>query len=165
MFSGVYPMCLRPLRIVRVYRGKKSFGFTLRGHAPVCIDSVIPGNKSQLCVWRFDPTVVLCWPGRRGRQPLGVDGDQEVFVCDSECTRKWLVWLTDEMLRGKHSEQAVLRRRRSIQGFYTFMWSFVTCLFLIFSSVWLMGVWIIGSLWCTIVFKIRLQMPDKTSTP
>uniref|UniRef100_A0A673WDS3 Glutamate receptor, ionotropic, delta 2 (Grid2) interacting protein, b n=1 Tax=Salmo trutta TaxID=8032 RepID=A0A673WDS3_SALTR len=34
---------------VRVYRGKKSFGFTLRGHAPVCIDSVIPGNPAEDC--------------------------------------------------------------------------------------------------------------------
>uniref|UniRef100_G3P3B6 Glutamate receptor, ionotropic, delta 2 (Grid2) interacting protein, b n=1 Tax=Gasterosteus aculeatus aculeatus TaxID=481459 RepID=G3P3B6_GASAC len=31
-------------RILRVYRGKKNFGFTLRGHAPVCIDSVISGT-------------------------------------------------------------------------------------------------------------------------
>ncbi|XP_038846572.1 delphilin-like [Salvelinus namaycush] len=36
-------------RTVRVYRGKKSFGFTLRGHAPVCIDSVIPGNPAEDC--------------------------------------------------------------------------------------------------------------------
>lgn len=36
------------VRIVRVYRGKKNFGFTLRGHAPVCIDSVIPGTASIL---------------------------------------------------------------------------------------------------------------------
>uniref|UniRef100_A0A665T311 Glutamate receptor, ionotropic, delta 2 (Grid2) interacting protein, b n=1 Tax=Echeneis naucrates TaxID=173247 RepID=A0A665T311_ECHNA len=35
-------------RIVRVYRGKKNFGFTLRGHAPVCIDSVIPGTTALL---------------------------------------------------------------------------------------------------------------------
>lgn len=32
--------------MVRVYRGKKTFGFTLRGHAPVCIDSVIPGTAA-----------------------------------------------------------------------------------------------------------------------
>uniref|UniRef100_A0A8C7T1W1 Delphilin n=1 Tax=Oncorhynchus mykiss TaxID=8022 RepID=A0A8C7T1W1_ONCMY len=36
-------------KTVRVYRGKKSFGFTLRGHAPVCIDSVIPGNPAEDC--------------------------------------------------------------------------------------------------------------------
>uniref|UniRef100_A0A8C9SI12 Grid2 interacting protein n=1 Tax=Scleropages formosus TaxID=113540 RepID=A0A8C9SI12_SCLFO len=30
-------------RTVRIYRGGTSFGFTLRGHAPVWIDSVIPG--------------------------------------------------------------------------------------------------------------------------
>ncbi|KAF7204698.1 delphilin isoform X6 [Nothobranchius furzeri] len=36
-------------RIVRVYRGKKSFGFTLRGHAPVCIDSVIPDTPAEEC--------------------------------------------------------------------------------------------------------------------
>lgn len=65
-------------RIVRVYRGKKNFGFTLRGHAPVCIDSVIPGTASifqystglslSLCVraWRFDPNPVVCWLPRRG---------------------------------------------------------------------------------------------------
>ncbi|XP_014830690.1 PREDICTED: delphilin-like isoform X1 [Poecilia mexicana] len=34
-------------RVIRVYRGKKSFGFTLRGHAPVCIDAVIPGTASR----------------------------------------------------------------------------------------------------------------------
>nr|XP_043869656.1 delphilin [Solea senegalensis] len=36
-------------RIVRVYRGKKSFGFTLRGHAPVCIDSVISDSPAEEC--------------------------------------------------------------------------------------------------------------------
>ncbi|XP_076615892.1 delphilin isoform X2 [Chaetodon auriga] len=36
-------------RIVRVYRGKKHFGFTLRGHAPVCIDSVIPDSPAEEC--------------------------------------------------------------------------------------------------------------------
>ncbi|KAL0983946.1 hypothetical protein UPYG_G00135060 [Umbra pygmaea] len=42
--------CLRaPPRTVRVYRGKKSFGFTLRGHAPVCIDSVIPDSPAEEC--------------------------------------------------------------------------------------------------------------------
>uniref|UniRef100_A0A668UPD8 Glutamate receptor, ionotropic, delta 2 (Grid2) interacting protein, a n=1 Tax=Oreochromis aureus TaxID=47969 RepID=A0A668UPD8_OREAU len=35
--------------IVRVYRGKKNFGFTLRGHAPVCIDSVIPDSPAEEC--------------------------------------------------------------------------------------------------------------------
>lgn len=40
-----FPFCLM-FRIIRVYRGKKNFGFTLRGHAPVCIDSVIPGTAS-----------------------------------------------------------------------------------------------------------------------
>nr|XP_020471555.1 delphilin isoform X2 [Monopterus albus] len=34
-------------RIVRVYRGKKSFGFTLRGHAPVSVDSVIPDSPAE----------------------------------------------------------------------------------------------------------------------
>ncbi|XP_036816561.1 delphilin isoform X2 [Oncorhynchus mykiss] len=38
-----------PPRTVRVYRGKKSFGFTLRGHAPVCIDSVIPDSPAEDC--------------------------------------------------------------------------------------------------------------------
>ncbi|XP_055360576.1 delphilin [Betta splendens] len=36
-------------RIVRVYRGKKNFGFTLRGHAPVCIDAVIPDSPAEEC--------------------------------------------------------------------------------------------------------------------
>lgn len=33
-----------PLRTVRVCKGNMSFGFTLRGHAPVWIDSIIPGK-------------------------------------------------------------------------------------------------------------------------
>ncbi|XP_068439020.1 delphilin isoform X7 [Clinocottus analis] len=36
-------------RIIRVYRGKKNFGFTLRGHAPVCIDSVISDSPAEEC--------------------------------------------------------------------------------------------------------------------
>ncbi|KAK2820825.1 hypothetical protein Q5P01_023784 [Channa striata] len=36
-------------RIVRVYRGKKNFGFTLRGHAPVCIDAIIPDSPAEEC--------------------------------------------------------------------------------------------------------------------
>nr|XP_046233696.1 delphilin isoform X7 [Scatophagus argus] len=36
-------------RVIRVYRGKKNFGFTLRGHAPVCIDSVIPDSPAEEC--------------------------------------------------------------------------------------------------------------------
>ncbi|KAG7325192.1 hypothetical protein KOW79_011508 [Hemibagrus wyckioides] len=36
-------------RTIRVYRGKKSFGFTLRGHAPVWIDSVIPDSPAEGC--------------------------------------------------------------------------------------------------------------------
>uniref|UniRef100_A0A3Q1IGC0 Glutamate receptor, ionotropic, delta 2 (Grid2) interacting protein, a n=1 Tax=Anabas testudineus TaxID=64144 RepID=A0A3Q1IGC0_ANATE len=39
----------RGRKIVRVYRGKKNFGFTLRGHAPVCIDSVIPDSPAEEC--------------------------------------------------------------------------------------------------------------------
>uniref|UniRef100_A0A667WHL2 Glutamate receptor, ionotropic, delta 2 (Grid2) interacting protein, b n=1 Tax=Myripristis murdjan TaxID=586833 RepID=A0A667WHL2_9TELE len=38
-----------PGGVVRVYRGKKSFGFTLRGHAPVCIDSVMPDSPAEEC--------------------------------------------------------------------------------------------------------------------
>ncbi|KAE8284457.1 Delphilin Glutamate receptor, ionotropic, delta 2-interacting protein 1 [Larimichthys crocea] len=30
-------------------QGKKNFGFTLRGHAPVCIDSVIPDSPAEEC--------------------------------------------------------------------------------------------------------------------
>ncbi|KAM9426243.1 delphilin [Pholidichthys leucotaenia] len=36
-------------RIIRVYRGKKNFGFTLRGHAPVCVDAVIPDSPAEEC--------------------------------------------------------------------------------------------------------------------
>uniref|UniRef100_A0A3B4TQR7 Glutamate receptor, ionotropic, delta 2 (Grid2) interacting protein, b n=1 Tax=Seriola dumerili TaxID=41447 RepID=A0A3B4TQR7_SERDU len=32
-----------------VRKGKKNFGFTLRGHAPVCIDSVIPDSPAEEC--------------------------------------------------------------------------------------------------------------------
>ncbi|XP_028841691.1 delphilin isoform X2 [Denticeps clupeoides] len=34
-------------RTVRVHKGNQSFGFTLRGHAPVWIDSVIPGSPAE----------------------------------------------------------------------------------------------------------------------
>uniref|UniRef100_A0A8D0L7N9 Grid2 interacting protein n=1 Tax=Sphenodon punctatus TaxID=8508 RepID=A0A8D0L7N9_SPHPU len=34
-------------RTVRVYKGSKSFGFTLRGHAPVWIESVLPGSSAE----------------------------------------------------------------------------------------------------------------------
>ncbi|XP_031700027.1 delphilin isoform X4 [Anarrhichthys ocellatus] len=36
-------------RVIRVYRGKKNFGFTLRGHAPVCIDAVISDSPAEEC--------------------------------------------------------------------------------------------------------------------
>ncbi|XP_056285675.1 delphilin isoform X3 [Pseudoliparis swirei] len=36
-------------RVLRIYRGKKNFGFTLRGHAPVCIDSVISDSPAEEC--------------------------------------------------------------------------------------------------------------------
>ncbi|KAH0631735.1 hypothetical protein JD844_019487 [Phrynosoma platyrhinos] len=35
-------------RTVRVYKGSRSFGFTLRGHAPVWIESVLPADKASL---------------------------------------------------------------------------------------------------------------------
>ncbi|NXL92169.1 GRD2I protein, partial [Alectura lathami] len=34
-------------RTVRVYKGNKSFGFTLRGHAPVWIESILPGSPAE----------------------------------------------------------------------------------------------------------------------
>ncbi|NWI09004.1 GRD2I protein, partial [Crypturellus soui] len=34
-------------RTVRVYKGNRSFGFTLRGHAPVWIESVLPGGPAE----------------------------------------------------------------------------------------------------------------------
>lgn len=37
---------LFPCRTVRVYKGNRSFGFTLRGHAPVWIESVLPGKET-----------------------------------------------------------------------------------------------------------------------
>uniref|UniRef100_A0A3B4Z682 Grid2 interacting protein n=1 Tax=Seriola lalandi dorsalis TaxID=1841481 RepID=A0A3B4Z682_SERLL len=54
--EGVVPparegLCLKaqicPFRTVRVCKGNMSFGFTLRGHAPVWIDSVIPGSPAD----------------------------------------------------------------------------------------------------------------------
>lgn len=96
------------LRIVRVYRGKKTFGFTLRGHAPVCIDSVIPGIASKLntsteqystvqrrllskcggltqtlfCVGLHQRggRIYFMWVSLLWCQPLGVKGEQEVCV-------------------------------------------------------------------------------------
>uniref|UniRef100_A0A8C9JNM1 Grid2 interacting protein n=1 Tax=Panthera tigris altaica TaxID=74533 RepID=A0A8C9JNM1_PANTA len=49
------PHCLSPLLggfsggrdHVRVYKGNKSFGFTLRGHGPVWIESVLPGSPAD----------------------------------------------------------------------------------------------------------------------
>ncbi|CAK6964781.1 delphilin [Scomber scombrus] len=41
--SGSTPNC----RTVRVCKGNMSFGFTLRGHAPVWIDSVVPGSPAD----------------------------------------------------------------------------------------------------------------------
>ncbi|XP_074476912.1 delphilin isoform X10 [Sebastes fasciatus] len=46
-------------RIVRVYRGKKSFGFTLRGHAPVCIDSVISDSPAEECGLRTGDRILF----------------------------------------------------------------------------------------------------------
>lgn len=37
-------------RTVRVYKGNKSFGFTLRGHGPVWIESVLPGEGWAGCL-------------------------------------------------------------------------------------------------------------------
>eukprot|EP00066_Takifugu_rubripes_P014815 XP_011604081.1 PREDICTED: LOW QUALITY PROTEIN: delphilin-like [Takifugu rubripes] len=46
---SVHPPIGPNQRIIRVYRGNKSFGFTLRGHAPVSIDSVIPDSPAEEC--------------------------------------------------------------------------------------------------------------------
>ena len=57
---------LSVLRIVRVYRGKKNFGFTLRGHAPVCLDSVIAGTAPMLkprTMWHLIDASSLCVAG------------------------------------------------------------------------------------------------------
>uniref|UniRef100_G3PDD5 Glutamate receptor, ionotropic, delta 2 (Grid2) interacting protein, a n=1 Tax=Gasterosteus aculeatus aculeatus TaxID=481459 RepID=G3PDD5_GASAC len=43
LIAGQMSLC----RTVRVCKGNNSFGFTLRGHAPVWIDSVIPGNPAD----------------------------------------------------------------------------------------------------------------------
>uniref|UniRef100_A0A3Q3QDQ3 Glutamate receptor, ionotropic, delta 2 (Grid2) interacting protein, a n=1 Tax=Monopterus albus TaxID=43700 RepID=A0A3Q3QDQ3_MONAL len=42
---GMLQICV--LRTVRVCKGNMSFGFTLRGHAPVWIDSVVPGSPAD----------------------------------------------------------------------------------------------------------------------
>ncbi|XP_041062170.1 delphilin-like [Carcharodon carcharias] len=34
-------------RTIRVYKGHKSFGFTLRGHGPVWLESIIPGSPAE----------------------------------------------------------------------------------------------------------------------
>ncbi|XP_072917163.1 delphilin isoform X1 [Hemitrygon akajei] len=34
-------------RTIRVYKGHKSFGFTLRGHGPVWLESVLPGSPAE----------------------------------------------------------------------------------------------------------------------
>ncbi|CAL8272465.1 unnamed protein product [Lota lota] len=41
------PIATTSCRTVRVCKGNMSFGFTLRGHAPVWIDSVIPGSPAD----------------------------------------------------------------------------------------------------------------------
>lgn len=128
-----------PLRIVRVYRGKKNFGFTLRGHAPVCIDSVIPGTAPLLTtspapprvMWRLLTTCVEGWTKycsvlageARGwgggcilRGRVCCDASRwrlkvirRCFVCVTmSVPGSGFVWLTNEMLRGKHSGRAVL---------------------------------------------------------
>ncbi|XP_029432104.1 delphilin isoform X2 [Rhinatrema bivittatum] len=38
----------RARRTVRLYKGCKNFGFTLRGHAPVWIEAVLPGSPAEL---------------------------------------------------------------------------------------------------------------------
>lgn len=48
LFLGLIKMHACLFRTVRVCKGNMSFGFTLRGHAPVWIDSVIPG-KFKMC--------------------------------------------------------------------------------------------------------------------
>ncbi|XP_069503456.1 delphilin isoform X2 [Ambystoma mexicanum] len=34
-------------RTIRIYKGNKSFGFTLRGHAPVWIEAILPGSPAE----------------------------------------------------------------------------------------------------------------------
>lgn len=86
-------------RVIRVYRGKKSFGFTLRGHAPVCIDSVIPGTASvsehaairtsravPFSTSGFDPNAPVCGLKREEADSVVVLGrkhskrNREVFL-------------------------------------------------------------------------------------
>uniref|UniRef100_A0A4X2LBH9 Grid2 interacting protein n=1 Tax=Vombatus ursinus TaxID=29139 RepID=A0A4X2LBH9_VOMUR len=45
LYHSFFPFTL--YRTVRVYKGNKSFGFTLRGHAPVWIESVLPGSPAE----------------------------------------------------------------------------------------------------------------------
>lgn len=113
--------CFLPfVRIIRVYRGKKNFGFTLRGHAPVCIDSVIPGTASAFKKSPGRCLLSVCeaaWPKLcsvlagegggveaflwRGRVCCGAShwgmgrgggGDQEVFYCVCVC-----LWVYQEV--------------------------------------------------------------------
>ena len=50
-------ICL--FRTVRVCKGNMSFGFTLRGHAPVWIDSVIPGKLKCVHLGVNNPAIVI----------------------------------------------------------------------------------------------------------
>lgn len=43
--THLQPHLILSPRTVRVYKGNKSFGFTLRGHGPVWIESVLPGEE------------------------------------------------------------------------------------------------------------------------
>lgn len=107
------------VRIIRVYRGKKHFGFTLRGHAPVCVDSVIPGTASGLKQiearsWEM-PSLCVAWPKHcsvlagegggvdaflRGRVCCGASHSglkviRRCFVCVS-VPGSGFVWLTNK---------------------------------------------------------------------
>ncbi|XP_066833963.1 delphilin isoform X6 [Anser cygnoides] len=46
-------------RTVRVYKGNKSFGFTLRGHAPVWIESVLPGSPAEKAVLKAGDRILF----------------------------------------------------------------------------------------------------------
>ncbi|KAM7140489.1 delphilin isoform 9-T9 [Molossus nigricans] len=46
-------------RTVRVYKGNKSFGFTLRGHGPVWIESVLPGSPADNAALRSGDRILF----------------------------------------------------------------------------------------------------------
>ncbi|KAB1263430.1 Delphilin [Camelus dromedarius] len=68
-------------RTVRVYKGNKSFGFTLRGHGPVWIESVLPGANLKNC---SHDKVVSMLQGSGAMPTLVVEEGLVPFASDSD---------------------------------------------------------------------------------